>query len=69
MLKPTTHTLSTQNNMKGKYKAFCILPSISVIRDTQCEDLGYTSWDFYFEWLWFNVCYEIETEFKPKESE
>lgn len=54
----------SENKMKGNYKMFSLLPAITICRDTQCLDLGYSSWEFYFEWLWFQLEFHIEKENK-----
>lgn len=51
-----------QNRMKGNYKQFSLLPSLTICRDTQCKDMGFTSWELHFEWLWFLISFELENE-------
>jgi len=55
--------------MKGKYKMFSLIPAITICRDTQAlKDLGYSSWEFYFEWLWFQLEFHIESEQEVKQN-
>lgn len=55
---------SASNRLKGRYKIFCLTPSISICRDEQCKDFGFTGWQLYFEWLWFQVSLEVVFEKK-----
>lgn len=62
-MKKTKYTFHYENKTKGKYKIFGLLPAISIVRDTQClKDFGFSAWEFYFEWLWFQLSFSIETE-------
>ena len=51
---------SCENKMKGSYKIFQFTPGLSVVYNTQNSDFGSFSWEFYFEWLWFQLSFEIE---------
>lgn len=50
------------NRFKSQYKVFAVIPALGIIRDTQAKDLGYSSWNIYFEWLWFAISLDIDTE-------
>ena len=64
-MKKRHYGFYTENKMKGKYKMFALIPTIVICRDTQCPwDLGWSAWEFYFEWLWFQFSFQIETESK-----
>lgn len=69
-MKKTEYNFYYENKTKGKYKIFGLLPSITICRDTQClDDFGYSAWEFYFEWLWFQASFHIETEnYKSKKN-
>lgn len=62
-MKKRYYNIYIENTMKGKYKIFTLTPAFSIARDTQClNDLGWSGWQFYFEWLFFQISYCIETE-------
>ena len=66
-MKTRKYEFYYENKIKGKYKIFGILPAINIVKDTQMlKDCGISSWEFYFEWLWFQVSFSIDTIHKIK---
>jgi hypothetical protein len=61
-MRKRTYYINAVNKMKGKYKMFALFPALTICRDTQALELGYTSWELYLEWLWFQLEFMIETE-------
>lgn len=56
------------NRLVGHFKTLALTPSISISRDTQGIDLGFTSWGISFEWLWLYCYMEFQKE-RPKAFE
>lgn len=69
MKKRTTYTFYYENKTKGNYKIFGLLPALSVVRDTQLINEGYSAWEFYFEWLFFQISLHIQTQIQKEENE
>lgn len=45
----------------NRYKVLYILPTFAIARDTQgLKEFGISSWEFYFEFLWFQVSLDVE---------
>lgn len=62
-MKKRHYGFYAENKMKGKYKTFALIPAITICRDTQVlKDFGWSAWEFYFEWMWFQFSFKIETE-------
>lgn len=62
-MKKRHYAFYYENKMNGKYKMFALFPAVTICRDTQAlKDFGWSSWEFYFEWMWFQFSFQIETQ-------
>ena len=58
--KTIQYSFFLESRWKSSYKIFYVIPSFAIVKNTQTMEIdGEYSWEFYIEWLFYVVGFEI----------